>query len=318
LKRSKSLPAHLPSHPLEPAEVKADRKPITRPEPDMGRPPEVFDFQLLAGGKRAGAELKKAFLDGVRERHPLGEWLVPEIGSSRHYMSLIGSLHPKFDSYSLERKTKAFNDLAGAHPKLIAEQAKWRNKMYGIPNYPTSSRMMEPQEQKFLSQAMHLIQEDVEKKPFHIHGESGAVGDLSGRIRQFNHNPKDTVSLTILPGDKYTMHSHPPFSEPFSSSASETDHKGAAEEYLDFNNKMSNYLTNGKDVLEIPSDSMQLIKLNPDPKMEETLGKFPEAFRVPDPQQPPYPFQNHEAPAAFKENWEPPAGWKPPEDYPRG
>jgi hypothetical protein len=80
---------------------------------------------------------------------------------------------------------------------------------------------------------------------------------------------------------------------------------------------MKEYVTNGKDVLHIPPTNMGLVRLHPDPKMEETLGKFPVAFTVPKPQEPPYPFANHEAPAAFRKDWEPPAGWAPPEDYPR-
>jgi hypothetical protein len=147
---------------------------------------------------------------------------------------------------------------------------------------------------------MQLIQEDVEKKPFHIHGESGAVGNKNGEIVFFNHNSKGTVDLTIREGDQYALHSHPPFSEPFTSSASETDHKGAAKSYLAFHNNLNEYVTNGKDVLHIPPASLKLVKLKPDPKVEETLGKFPEAFRVPDPQRPPYPFANHEAPGVLK------------------
>ena len=86
---------------------------------------------------------------------------------------------------------------------------------------------------------------------------------------------------------------------------------------MDFNNRMTEYLTNGKDVLHIHPASLELVKLLPDPRVEKILGKFPEAFRLPTPQQPPHPFSNHEAPAAFKKDWAPPAGWRPPEDYPR-
>jgi hypothetical protein len=158
----------------------------------------------------------------------------------------------------------------------------------------------------------------VEKKPFHIHGESGAVGDKHGNIVEFRHNPQGSVNLPSEKGDKYVLHNHRPFLEPFSSSASETDHKVAAEAYLDFNNNQHEYLTNGKEVLHIHPASMELVRLHPDPKMERKLGRFPVAFTLPDPRQPPYPFANHEAPAAFEKDWEPPAGWKPPKDYPRG
>lgn len=74
----------------------------------------------------------------------------------------------------------------------------------------------------------------------------------------------------------------------------------AANLYLLHNNKMESYVTNGKDVLRISPTSLELTKLIPDPIWEERLGKFPVAYQVPDPQQPPYPFSNHEAPAAFR------------------
>jgi hypothetical protein len=165
---------------------------------------------------------------------------------------------------------------------------------------------------------MQLIKEDVEKKPFHIHGESGVVGDTQGKVVEFLHEPKSSVSVSSDAGDKYVLHNHRPFAEPFSSSASEPDHQAAAESYLEFGNKAKEYLTNGKDVLQIHPASMELIRLHPDPELEETLGKFPEAFKVPPPRDPPKPFANHEAPATFKDNWRPPAGWAPPENYPRG
>jgi hypothetical protein len=318
LKRSNSLPAHLPSHPLQPAEVKADRKPITRPEPDLRYTRESFDFRRQAGGRTAGAKLKKEFMDGVKELYPTDLWMISEITWNPDHMDLIHSVHPKYASYGHEQKIKALFDLAHTHPKLLAGMAKRRNQTYGVPNHPTSSRMMEPSEQKFLTEAMRRIREDAEKKPFHIHGESGAVGDKNGKVVRFAHNPKDSVALSIGKGDQYAMHSHPPYMGPFTSSASDADHKVAAETYLEFKNKTKEYMTNGKDVMRIPSDSLQLIKLHPDPELEETLGKFPEAFRVPAPQDPPYPFSNHEAPATFKKDWQPPAGWTPPEDYPRG
>ena len=78
----------------------------------------------------------------------------------------------------------------------------------------------------------------------------------------------------------------------------------AAHMYRLHDNKMGAYVTNGKDVLHIQPDSLELVKLIPDPKVERKLGKFPEAFKLPTPQRPPYPFPNHEAPAAFR-NWDP-------------
>jgi hypothetical protein len=165
---------------------------------------------------------------------------------------------------------------------------------------------------------MHLMREEVERKPFHMHGELGAVGDRNGDIVEFGLNPRESVDLTVAKGDKYVLHSHPPFTDPYASSASEPDHLGAAETYLSYGNKTKEYLTNGKDVFHIPPDSMHLIRLHPDPRMERILGEFPVAFTLPEPQLPARPFANHEAPASFKENWAPPVGWKPPEDYPRG
>jgi hypothetical protein len=165
---------------------------------------------------------------------------------------------------------------------------------------------------------MQLIQEEIKKDPFQMHGEWGAIGDRKGEVMFLTHNPKESVTLRPDQDDNYVFHSHPPFGQPFDSSASEQDHLAAAHTYLEHNNRTNEYLTNGRDVLHIPPASMELVQLHPDPKREETLGKFPEAFRLPKPEQPPYPFQNHEAPAAFKENWQPPEGWQPPEDYPRG
>jgi hypothetical protein len=317
LQRSKSVPARLASNPRERAEVKAERKPITRPEPDIRVPPEVFDFRVHAGGRRLGAEFKKVFLEAIVESYPIGDSLVREIQGSRHCMQLIHSVHPKFRYYSPEQKIKAYEKLAFTHPGLLAKLAKMRNESHAIPNYPTSSRLMEADEQKFLTKAMQRIHEDVEKKPFHMHGESGAVGNQDGEIVFFGHNPCGSVGFPVNEGEKYALHNHPPFTEPFTSSASERDHRGAAETYSRFNNEMKEYLTNGKEVLHISPNSMELIKLHPDPSLEETLGKFPVAFALPKPQDPPYPFANHEAPAAFGKDWAPPAGWSPPADYPR-
>jgi hypothetical protein len=112
---------------------------------------------------------------------------------------------------------------------------------------------MKPNEQKFLSEAMRLIKEDVTKKPFHIHGESGAIGNKYGEVLEFRHSPNHSISLDSMKGDKYYLHSHPPFKQPFTSSASELDHRAAAGTYLWFNNKAMEFVTNGKDVLHIHS-----------------------------------------------------------------
>jgi hypothetical protein len=312
-KRAKSLPPHLPSNPFQPAEVKAARKPITRPKPDA-RPP--LDFRH-AGGTLAAAELKQKTMSEIEENHYLGDWLVPKIEGSDYYKDFLESIHPRIAFYSEERMSDAYNALAHSHPRLTAEIAKKRNRLYGIPNYPTSSRMMKPAEQRFLSNAMRLMQEDIAKKPFHMHGESGAVGGRNGNITQYKFEPRDAVSLGTRKGDKYAIHSHPPFGTPFDFSASEADHRVAAETYPEYGNQMNEYLTNGKDVLHIQPDSLELVQLHPDPKSEKKLGKFPVAFTLPDPQHPPRPFANHEAPAAFRGDWAPPAGWEPPEDYPK-
>jgi hypothetical protein len=314
LKRSQSFPAHLPSHPFEPATVQPVRKPVTRPQPDT-RPPEDF---REGGSKREGAELKQQFMGLVEEKHFLRDWLVPAVKGNRDYLECLESMHPKFRSYDWKQVSKALYALALTHPGLIAEIAKKRNELYSIPNVPTSSRLMKPHEQRFLAEAMRLIQEDVRKKPFHMHGEAGVIGDRNGDVVHFDHSPKESIVLTLMQGDKYALHSHPPFGRPFDSSASETDHKVAAETYLEYGNKTREYFTNGKDVMHILPASMGMVRLHPDPKLEETLGEFPVAFKLPDPRQPPYPFANHEAPAAFKKDWAPPAGWTPPEDYPRG
>jgi hypothetical protein len=51
--------------------------------------------------------------------------------------------------------------------------------------------------------------------------------------------------------------------------------------------------------MHIRPDSTELVRLLPNPNPEAELGEFPVAFTLPEPQQPPRPFSNHEAPAAF-------------------
>lgn len=309
LKRTNSLP----SQPRQPTEIKPNRKPITPPVPDR-RSPTDFQYGL---GTRAGAGFKQDAMERILAEHFMKDSLASIIESSPYYMECLKSMHPKVEHYTPEKKAKAYRNLAMAHPRLRAEVARKRNAMYSVPNYATSSRLMKPMEQKFLSSAMRHIQRDVVRKPFHMHGESCVTGDRNGKVVQFMHNAGDSVISSIRKGDKYTVHNHPPFVEPLTSSASEQDHKTAAESYLYLNNQMKEYFTNGVDVLHIQPASLELVKLLPDPKVEAVIGKFPVAFRLPTPQQPPHPFSNHEAPAAFKKDWAPPAGWKPPEDYPR-
>jgi hypothetical protein len=312
LKRSNSLPARLPSDPLEPAEVKTARKPTTRPSPDT-RPPKEFRD---AGGMRERVEAKQDYMEAIREKNPLGWWLNATIERSPEYCDAILTAHPRFRDYSDEQKRKAVKALLYSHPQLLAETAKWRNEMHGVPNSATSSREMKLFEQKFLAKAMQRILEDVEKRPFHIHGESGVLGNWYGGLTWFGHNPEGSIEIPMRPDDKYALHNHRPFMDPFMSSASETDHRVSTYSYLAFDNRMSEYVTDGKEVLHIQPDSLELVKMIPEPGLEERMGKFPEAFRLPEPQNPPRPFANHEAPAAFKD-WKPPAGWTPPADYPR-
>jgi hypothetical protein len=312
-KRAKSLPPPLLSNPLQTSDVNAKRKPITLPKQDV-RPP--MDFRGV-GGKREAVEFKQSTMSDIIENHYIREWLPKKIESSPSYMNFLESIHPRIASYNPDQLEKAYDALANTHPRLIVDMAKKRNRLYGISNYPTTSRPMKFIEQKFLSQAMLRMREDVEKKPFHIHGESGAVGDKQGNIREFTHEPGEAVTLTTKRDDKYTIHSHPPYGKPFDFSPSEPDHKVGTETYLIFNGKMNEYLTNGKDVLLIQPDSMELVKLHPNKKWEKKLGTFPVAFTVPHPQQPPRPFLNHEAPATFGNDYQPPAGWIPPPDYPK-
>ena len=137
---------------------------------------------------------------------------------------------------------------------------------------------MRADEQNFLMNAFQKIQEDIRAKlshEFHIHGESGAIGKKNGQIREFLHNHGNSVQLDDQPGDRYNIHSHPPFGGPLTTSASEPDHYMAAYSYLNYDNKLESYLTNGKDVLQILPNSTELIKLIPDPKFEQHRENSP-------------------------------------------
>lgn len=257
LQRSNSLPAHLPSNPFQPTEVKTVRKSITRPEPDT-RPP--VDFRH-AGGDREAAKLKEETVSHI-ERNYFWGWLEKTIDGSPHYRKCLESIHPKITSYTREQREKAYDAFAWADPKLNAEIAKKRNRMFGIPNYATSRRFMDPIEQKFISQFMQRIGKDAGKTSFHMHGEFGAVGDKKGKIVNFTHSSEQFISLTKKKGDQFSIHSHGPYNKPFDFSPSEGDHKQGA-------------------------------------------GSSPR------------PFANHEAPDALNKKWAPPAGWMPPQDYPR-
>lgn len=298
--------------PLPSTRSQTGRKSITRPEPDT-KPPKEF---REAGGMEERVKAKKAYLEEIKKGNPLLKWFTDTMDKNPGHLVTFLSAHPRFLQYSREKKFKACNQFFTSHPQLLAELGKSRNEKHGVPNESTASRRMKAKEQNFLTRAMLRIQDEVKQNPFRIHGEFGAVGFQNGDIAWFGHNPKGTVALNLKAGGKYNLHSHPPFAEPFTSSASETDHLVAARSYLEYD-KMNTYVTNGKDVLQIQPDSMKLVKLIPDPKFEEKLGKFPVAFRLPEPQQPPRHFSSHEAPAAFRGGWQPPAGWTPPQDYPR-
>jgi hypothetical protein len=305
--------------------VKPARELLTRPQPDTAlelltrpeldtRPPKEFQD---AGGMPERVVAKHAYMESIKRQSLTRSWRLSTIAGSPEYREALLSVHPRLPKYTMEKKLKAIQALLVSHPKFRAEMGKWRNEMLGIPNHATSRRVMSRDEQTFLTNAMHRIREEVERDPFHMHGESGVLGAGDGGLTWFGHNPEGCINIPRQPGDKYHLHSHPPLAEPFTSSASEQDHKVASMLYRYMNDKKSTYVTNGKDVLLIQPDSLELIKLIPDSNLQNELGKFPEAFRLPKPQLPPRPFSSHEAPIAFKDNWAPPAGWQPPSDYPR-
>ena len=293
LRRADSLPAHLPSNPLQRTEVKPKRKPISPPIPDTV-PPKTFQNNgcLLEGSTRKIAALKRDKFGHYSQFQSL-------IENDKEYMDVLKSRHPNFEHYSMAEKDAAFPLLMN-HPGFLAEYALIRNKMTSIPSGATSSRMMQPEEQKFLTNAFKRIREDLrkERSEFHMHGETILVGNKNGDVTRSEYSPAGEVEGKFLKGEKYNLHNHRPLGEPLSSSASKADHLAAAELYKEPGLRMQSYLTNGKDALHIRPDSTDLVKLIPDPKVEAELGKFPVAFEVPDPRQPPYPFSNHEAPAA--------------------
>jgi hypothetical protein len=256
--------------------------------------------RTLEGSLKKSLALKQG-ADDFAHLGPLAE-------RDAEYMDIILSRHPGYGSYTPAQKDRALAVLF-RHPRFLAEMARIRNEVNAIPSRATAVRTMDPGEQKFLTQAFGRLREEFAKHPFRIHGETAIVGNKQGAINQLNYSPVAQADAIIYKGDKYHLHTHPPFGEPCSSSASEQDHRMAAEAYGYENTKLGTYVTSGKDVLHIPPDSTELVKLVPDAKLEKALGKFPVAFTLPDPQQPPRPFSNHEAPAAFKE-WAPPEGWK--------
>jgi hypothetical protein len=315
LKRSDSLPARLPSRPAPRAEAKPIRHPITRAKPDAN-PPEDFSLPPveIEPPKFCGIPLqtrkqKQALMreneerikqgairkeDAMRDRSDTAGYKADVLGDSE-YADVIRAYHPRFDEYSEQKKSEAAGMLMN-HPRFVAGLAQSRNEVSRLPNGPTAARKMGPSEQKFLTGAFRRIKADIREKPFHIHGESGVVGNQEAEITWFGHNPAGSITTPIQEGDKYHLHTHSPYGEPFASSASSQDHKLAAILYTVFDNRMNAYVTNGRDVLHIRPDSTELVKLIPDPKAEKKLGEFPVAFTLPEAQERPYPFANHEAP----------------------
>jgi hypothetical protein len=226
------------------------------------------------------------------------------------FKEMVYTKHPYVDGYDDSQKTEVIKEMIN-HPRFRAEMAKARNEAGAIPSRPTASRTMRPEEQHFLTLAFRRLQESFQRNPFHIHGETAIVGEWDGRPRWMKYFPTSEAQLNIGPGDKFNLHTHPPFIEPFTSSASEADHRAAALVYWHENMGMDTFVTNGKDVMHIPPDSTELIKLVPDPEVEKQLGNFPVAFKL-DPQQPPRPFSNPESPATFRP-WEYPESWNNPE-----
>jgi hypothetical protein len=314
LKRTNSVPARLPSHPLPRTEVQPVRKPITRAHPDTRPPrdfssppaesPKLFGIPLrtkkqveqmnerrIRKGAERKAEAMKDMSDGTGYRF--------DNRSRFEYREVLRAYHPGYDTYSEEMKYKALL-LWKNNPLYMAEVAQHRNEVNRIPNGATASRTMRPDEQVFLTHAFRDMRADFERHPFHIHGETALVGNAQGEVVEYKYTPALISHSTVSKGDKYSLHTHPPYGGPYQSSASAEDHRIAALNYLDFDNKMGTYVTNGKDVLHIQPHSTELVKLIPDAEVEKKLGKFPVAFALPKPQDPPYPFANHEAPGALK------------------
>ncbi|HLP40085.1 MAG TPA: hypothetical protein VK465_01145 [Fibrobacteria bacterium] len=264
---------------------------LSRPVPDT-TPPMNFGIPAIK---------LKAIPDGTPIlRHPALKNL---INKNRDWCDTIQSRHPNFNSYTPAQQQRAMLDLL-YHPKFQVKYAELRNQILSIPSRATSSRQMTPGEQTFLTNAFRMLDDEFKHMPFRIHGETAVLGKADGCLTKMVYNPKQSVKFRVSQGERYSVHTHPPFMEPFTSSASEGDHRAAAKVYGLFDNRMDSYVTNGKDVLHYPPATTELVKLTPDPKMEEKLGKFPTAYKVPTPEQPPHPFTHHEAPPAFKP-WDP-------------
>ena len=305
LKRVDSLPARLPSQTPQRAEVKPICHPISRALPADKKPPKIFGKgRSKIFGRLFGCTIKSEETKTLEAASAKKKAMQKEGYFMMEFMKNSLKKDPEYKEIAGGKEEEQQLDTLLNHPRFLAEYAKVRNEKLAIPNYPTGTRTMGREEQLFLTHAFECIKEDVRKNPFHIHGETGMLGNTSCRVTQFNYSPIKECITFYTPESRYDLHTHPAFDEPFTSSASGQDHSEAASRYLKHNPKVDTYVTNGRDVMQIMPTSTELIKLVPDPKVEEEVGKFPVAFKVPAPQRPPYPYSNHEAPAAVKA-WNP-------------
>ena len=258
------------------------------------KPPVHYttDGNILEGSLKKFQDLERRSIDYY-------EFLGPLIEHDAEFKDIIRSRHPDFSNYSRAEKAEHSHAMLIDHPRYLAKMARVRNVVQSIPSGATATRPMRPLEQQFLTRAFRRLKSMFQAHPFRIHGETAISGNRQGRLFPPVYSPHSSVTSTFYEGYKYHLHTHPPFWEPVVSSASTQDHIVAAELYGFKNNKMDSFVTNGKDVLHIPPDSTELIKLIPDSRWEKKLGEFPVAFTVPDPQRPPNPFFNNEAPGAL-------------------
>lgn len=134
------------------------------------------------------ADLKCRFVKALDMRY-MEEDVWEKITTNPEYKEILHSVHPKYDSYSMEQKVAACDNMAFSHPRLRAEMAAERNDYNTVPNYPTASRTMNPDEQKFLTDTFKWIHHDIQRKPFHMHGESAVIGNEKGEVIHLDHSP---------------------------------------------------------------------------------------------------------------------------------
>ncbi|HLP40997.1 MAG TPA: hypothetical protein VK465_05780 [Fibrobacteria bacterium] len=304
LRRSDSLPARMPSDPIQRPEIENTRPSVTRPGPDVGSPINFGTPGQTAKSKEALKEQAKEKVAHLRKTaFDKYDHFEAKINSDPEFREIkdraeararaVNAGKTEQDPKKLEQNIKnaVIEDLM-SHPRFRVELGNARWEKQGIPNAPTSTRPMTEKEQVFLMNAHNRISEDVRKNPFHAFGEIGVLGDKTGKITEFNYQPRKAGSFKNMSENKYNLHTHPPFAEPFTSSASGQDHILAAR-FFD-KNDMFSYVSNGKEVVLINPNNMGLQRLVPNPEVEKKLGKFPVAFEMPEPKTPPYPFNNHE------------------------